>query len=237
MPGLEACYRRNEGGDLMRHIQFVLIGSVIALLSVTNAHATVIYRWHSTSPGPYVTATSGELVFTNAAYFSGSIDFRVNALSGVDDTSPWIHYGDYPDNYRITNSPIISASLTFNLTDGGWIPGVSALPGSLDFSEWAYPFVGVFTFNANGTLTGDLFLYDESDQTNASGTHYSWSVFNYGSDYFGPEQCGPPTCDGGSGYWQLSSVSVREPPVWSLFVLGVLGILGLLSLPGLRRKA
>ena len=46
----------------MRHIQLVMVGSVIALLSATNALANVIYDWHSTSPGPYVTATGGALV-------------------------------------------------------------------------------------------------------------------------------------------------------------------------------
>lgn len=213
----------------MRYIRFALIGAVIALLGATNAEANVIYQWHSTSPGPYVTATGGELVITNAAYSSGSIDFDVNG----PDTSPGIIYGGFPD-YRITNSPIISASLTFNLTGGGWVPGVSAQPGSLSFSYYNFPFASTLTFNDDGTLTGDLSLYDESDEVSSEGTHYSWSVFNYGSDYFAAEQCGPPTCSGGSGYWKLSSVSVPEPQVWSLFGLGVLGLFTLL---GLRRKA
>lgn len=213
----------------MRYIQSVLIGSVIALWGATNAEASAIYRWHSASPGPYVTATGGELVITNAAYYSGSIDFHVND----PDTSPWVRYGEFPD-FRITNSPVISASLAFGLADGGWAPGVSAQPGSLFFSELGFPFTGVLTFNDDGTLTGDLFLYDISDEANASGTHYSWSVFNYGSDYFDSEQCGPPTCSGGSGYWQLSSVSVPEPSAWSLFAPGVLGLFILL---GLHRKA
>jgi hypothetical protein len=211
----------------MRHIKFALVGSVIALLSATNALANVIYDWHSTSPGPYVTATGGELVITNAAYRSGSIDFYIKH----PDTSPGITYEGYP-NLRITNSPVVSASLTFNLTGDGWVPGVFAQPGSLDFSEMGFPFASTLTFNADGTLTGDLSLYDISQQVDASGAHDNWDVFNYGSDYFAAEQCGPPTCYGGSGYWQLSSVP--EPPAWSLFGLGVLG---LLSLPALHRKA
>ncbi|HET7299194.1 MAG TPA: hypothetical protein VFJ01_00895, partial [Oleiagrimonas sp.] len=72
----------------MRYIKFVLIGSMMAFFGATNADASVIYVWHSTSPGPYVTATGGELVITNAAYFSGSIDFYVND----PDTSPGVTY-------------------------------------------------------------------------------------------------------------------------------------------------
>jgi hypothetical protein len=186
-----------------------------------------IYQWHSTSPGTYVTATGGELVFTNAAYFSGSTDFYVND----PDTSPWVHYGNFP-NYRITNSPVISASLIFELTDGGWAPAVYSDPGSILFSELQFPFRSAVTFNDDGTLTGDLFLYDESDEARASGTNYSWDVYSYGSDYFsGAPECGPPTCGGGSGYWQLARVTVPEPPVWPLIGLGVLALFGL------RRKA
>lgn len=209
----------------MRHLQRMLVGSVIVLLIAANAHATAVYKWHSTMPGPYVTATGGELVVSNAAYSSGSIDFHVHD----PDTSPWIQYAG-PWDPRIINSPIISASLTFSLAGGGWVPGVYAQPGSVFFSEYGFPFTGVLTFNGDGTLTGDLFLYDISDEANASGTHYNWSVFNYGSDYFGSGQCGPPTCDGGSGYWQLSSVSVPEPPAWPLFGFGVFGLLGLIRL-------
>jgi hypothetical protein len=213
----------------MRHLASMLLGSLVALFSATNAHATAVYKWHSTVPGPYVTATGGELAITNAAYFSGSIDFHVHD----PDTSPWIQYGD-PWNSWITNSPVISASLTFSLTEGGWVPGVYTEPGSVSFSEEGFPFTGVLTFNGDGTLSGDLFLYDISDEANASGTHYNWSVFNYGSDYFDSEECGPPTCDGGSGYWQLSSVSVPEPTAWPLFAFGMLGLLGMV---GLRRNS
>lgn len=214
----------------MRHLASMLFGSLVALFGATNAYATAIYKWHSTAPGPYVTATGGELAITNAAYFSGSIDFHVND----PDTSPWIQYGGGFPDVRIVNSPVISASLTFSLTEGGWVPGVSTQPGSLFFSQMGFPFTSALTFNGDGTLTGDLFLYDGYDEANASGTHYNWSVFNYGSDYFDSEECGPPTCDGGSGYWQLSSVSVPEPTAWPLFAFGMLGLLGMV---GLRRNS
>lgn len=203
----------------MRCIRFTLIGSVIALLTATAAQATVVYNWHSTSPGPYVTATGGELMITDAAYRSGSIDFYVN----YPYTSPGVIYDH---NGRITNSPVVSASLTFSLTDGGgWAPGVFAQPGSQYFASMGFPFLSTLTFYGDG-LWGDLFLYDESDEVNISDSQ----VYNYGSDYFTSELCGPPTCDGGSGYWQLSSVTVPEPPVWPLFGLGILGLLSLLRL-------
>ncbi|HET8555472.1 MAG TPA: PEP-CTERM sorting domain-containing protein [Rhodanobacteraceae bacterium] len=215
----------------MRYIKFVLIGSMMVFLGATNAHADVIYTWHSTSPGPYVTATGGELVITNAAYFSGSFDFFVGDSS--DDPGPgpdrWVpQYGGSPYP-RIINSPVISASLTFNLTGDGWVPGVSTEPGSQYFSDTQLPFGSTLTFNDDGTLTGSLFLFDVSEQVDAGGTHYDWQIYNYGSDYFGSGECGYPACDGGSGYWQLSSVTpVPEPPVWPLFGLGVLGLSTLL---------
>ena len=200
----------------MRHIQFTLIGLVITLLSATAAQASVIYNWHSTSPGPYVTATGGELVITDAAYRSGSID----------------------ENFRRANSPVVSASLSFSFTnEAGYIPDLSVHPGDM-FADDSIPFVSALAFNDDGTLSGYLFLVSDSgsDEVEASGSLDDWTVYNYGSDYFGSELCGPPTCSGGSGYWQLSSgpVGVPEPPVWSLFSLGVLGLFSLL---GLRRKA
>lgn len=206
----------------MRHISFMLIGLVIALLSATAAHASAIYDWYSTSPGPYVTAIGGDLVFTDAAYRSGSINW------GNSDANY-----DY-ETGRITNSPVVSASLIF---DGG--PNVFVDPSSQSFSRYGLRFASSLTFNGDGTLSGYLFLYDSDDasqEVEAGGTHGDWTVFNYGSDYFAGEQCGPPTCSGGSGYWQLSSgpVDVPEPPVWPLFGLSVLGLFSLLRL---RRKA
>lgn len=221
----------------MRYIKFVLIGSLIAFLGATNADANVIYVWHSTSPGAYVTATSGELVITNAAYFSGSFDFYVGDSSDNPGPGPdqWIpQYAGSP-YLRIINSPVISASLTFNLTGDGSVAGVHTEPGSQYFSDMMLPFGSTLTFNDDGTLTGDLFLFDISDQVDAGGTHDDWQVYNYGSDYFASGECGLPTCDGGSGYWQLSSViPVPEPPVWPLLGLGVLGVFSLLAW---RRKA
>lgn len=219
----------------MRYIQFMLIGSVIALLSATTAHASVIYNWHSTHSGPYVTATGGELVVTNAAYRSGSIDFHVNDPNYPGGTSPGVIYDD---NNRITNSPVALASLYFHFTDNGRdAPGVSVHPGGQTFSDFQLQFTSSLAFNGDGTLTGYMFLLSDtdSDGVEASGTHGDWNIFNYGSDYFAGEQCGPNTCDGGSGYWQLSSrpADVPEPPVLPLFALGVLGLFSLL---GLRRK-
>lgn len=210
----------------MRHIRFMLIVSAIALLGATAAQATVIYNWVSTSPGTYMTetgtyltATGGELVITDAAYRSGSID-----------------WGNFDANYdyetgRITNSPVVSASLIF---DGG--PSVFVDPSSQNFADFQLPFASSLTFNNDGTLSGYLFLYDSDDasqEVEAGGTNGDWNVFNYGSDFFmGAPQCGPPTCSGGSGYWS-GPVRVPEPPVWLLFGLGVLGLLSLLRL---RRK-
>ena len=205
----------------MRHIRFVLIGSVIALLSATAAQATVIYNWHSTSPGTYVTATDGELVFTDAAYRAGGIDFY--ALPQYRSDGITYNY----ETGQITNSPVVSAGLNF---DAG--PGAFVQPGSYFFADIGSSFSGALTFNDDGTLSGSLFLYDFSNEVSADGTHDDWTVFNYGSDYFAGELCGPPTCGGGSGYWQFSRVP--EPPVWPLFGLGVFGLFGLLRL---RRKA
>lgn len=220
----------------MRYIQYVLIGSIIAFLSATDAHATATYKWHSTSPGPYVTATGGELVVTNAAYFSGSIDFHVHD----PETSSWIQYGGVFPDLRIVNSPVILAGLMFQLNNGeddyDLAPWVYTFPASSYFVEADFPFTGVLTFNDDGTLTGDLFLYAETSEANASGTHYDWSVFNYGADYFDSDLCGPPTCSGGAGYWQLSSVSVPEPPVWSLFALGIVGLFGFRRQARLRSR-
>lgn len=215
----------------MRHVQSVLIGSVIALLGAANANANATYQWHSTSPGPYVTATGGELVFTNAAYFSGSVDFHVHDPW----TSPWIQYENcnVDSECRITNSPVISATLIFNLTAGGWVPAVRAQPGSPGFPPSYFPFSSSITFNNDGTLTGDLSLEDISEVANAYGSHYNWSVGGYASDFFGTGECtGLMFCDGGSGYWQLSNVPVPEPVVWPLFGLGALGLLGLRGLRG-----
>ena len=218
----------------MRHIQSLLIGSVIALMVAANARSAVIYKWHSTSPGSYVTATGGELVFTNAAYFSGSAYFYVNDWYDGIGTSPWVQLENCGDlnTCQITNNPVISAHLEFGINDGDWAPGIYAQPGAPGFYPQGFPFFSNLTFNDDGTLSGDLFLYDISDEANADGMHYSWTVSDYGSDYFGDQECGPPTCYGGTGYWQLSSVTpVPEPPVWPLFGIGVLGLLGL------RRRA
>lgn len=190
----------------MRRIGFIFAGSVIALLSATAAQASVIYNWHSTSPGQYVTATGGELVVTNAAYRAGSI----NEIA------------------RRNDSPVISASLTFN--DG--VPGVFVNPRR-PTADSDIRFTSQVTFNDDGTLSGYMFLLadSETEVAQAGGTRSSWGVFNYGSDYFSSEPCGPSTCSGGSGFWQLSRVEVPAPPAWPLFGLGVLALFGL------RRKA
>jgi len=214
----------------------IVAGMLIGALSMT-AQANVVYNWQSTGPGPYVTATSGQLVFTDAAYRSGAVDFHVNDFDSPypGGTGPDVQFDD---NLRITNSPVVSASLSFHFSDGGddFIPGMWVTPGSQAFADFNLPFRSEIAFNDDGTLTGDLFLYSNtgSDQTNVSGASRDWSVYNYGSDYFASELCGPPTCSAGSGYWQLASTPtvVSAPPAWSLFGLSVVG---LLSLAGVRR--
>lgn len=221
----------------MKHKISIVAGVLIGALSAT-AQANVVYNWQSTNPGPYVTATGGQLVFTDAAYRAGSIDFHVNDSNSPypGGTSPDVQYND---NFRIINSPVVSASLSFDRTgSASSAPGVFVTPGSQRFADFNLPFGSQIAFNDDGTLTGDLFLYSDtaSEEVNASGARGVWSIFNYGSDYFGSERCGPPTCSGGSGYWQLASTptDVPAPPVWSLFGLSVLGLLGF---AGLRRKA
>lgn len=216
----------------------VVAGVLIGALSAT-AQANVVYNWQSTSHGPYVTATGGKLVFTDAAYRSGAVDFHVNDFgsSYPGGTSPNV---EYDDDFRIINSPLVSANVSLNFSDGagGYIPELVVTPGDPLFSDFNNPLGVDIAFNGDGTLTGDLFLYSDSasDELNASGAGRDWSVYNYGSDYFNSELCGPPTCSGGSGYWQLASTStdVPAPPAWSLFGLSVLGLLGF---AGLRRKA
>lgn len=212
----------------------MLIGSVIAVLSATTVQANVIYNWHPTIPGPYLTATGGELVITDAAYRSGSIDFHVGDPYYPGGYSPGILYDK---NFRITNSPVVSASLTFDFTDGSGrvAPGVFVEPGSQIFSD-REAFGSTLAFNNDGTLSGYLFLYGVDTEVAAGGTQGDWGTSRYLSDYFAGEQCVTERCDVGSGYWQLSSgpIGVPEPPVWPVFGLGVLGLFGLLRL---RRNA
>lgn len=202
----------------MNRIRLLLIGSAITLMTATTAQANAIYNWQSTDPGSYVTATGGELVVTNAAYRSGSIN----------------------EMGRRSNSPVISVSFTFGFTDGSeGIPDLVVSPrrSTADFDD---RFISALDFNADGTLSGSMLLLSdsESDGAQAAGTHRSWSVFDYGSDFFSGEECGGTRCDGGFGFWQLSrvepSTDVPAPPAWPLFTLGVLGLFGLLKLP---RKA
>lgn len=198
----------------MRRIQFMVITLAIALLSATTADATVIYNWHSTSPGTYVTATGGELVITDAAYRSGSID----------------------EGGQRSDSPVLLVSLNFDGVglnfDGGH--DIFVQPRKMGGYAGPLPFVSSLAFNDDGTLTGYLFLYSDSRtegvEASGGGGDGGWNVYNYGTDDF-DSACGHgPTCDGGSGFWQLSRVP--EPPVWPLFGLGVLGLFGLLRLRG-----
>lgn len=203
----------NYGVKIMGRIRVMLIGLTMALVGATTADATVIYNWHTTGPGTYLTTTGGELVITDTAYRSGSID----------------------EEGQRSNSPVLWVSLAFNSTvEGEPVAYLYVQPRLMGGMDGPLPFVSSLSFNNDGTVSGYMFLYgDDRSQEVELGGSGLWGVYNYGTDNSDISACSHgPTCDGGTGYWQFSRVP--EPPVWAMFGLGVLGLFSLLRL---RRKA
>jgi hypothetical protein len=221
----------------MRWVTKIAAGMVAGLLA-TAAQASVVYNFvpKKNSGNGIVQVTGGKLVVTDSAYRSGSVNFyygegQPDPYSGIDSS----RLPDSPISPRV--SPILLAEI--DVSPAG---GVFAQPRHLNPYGEVFPFEASLTFNQYGTLSGQMFIYNVEDELSATGSRYKWDIFNVGSDYFGGEKCGPPTCNAGIGYWRVDpstipsmvSNTVPTPPIWSLFGLSLLGIF---SLIGLRRKA
>jgi hypothetical protein len=175
-----------------------------------------VYNFVPGDPGPNGTVESGKLVVTDAAYQSGfaSVDYQAPA-SGQAIQGP-IRLAKI--NYHVQNGlENYEGGVFFNADSPG--PGINHLRASLEFAD-------------DGTLSGKMLFHDKEDQAFAFGAG-SWRVTDVGSDFFGGDPCGAPTCDVGTGTWNLApstTADVPAPSAWSLFALSALGIFGLIGL-------
>lgn len=183
-------------------------------LATTAAHSTVVYRWHTVSNTRYMAPLSGKLVFTDAAWLSGSVSY-----SGASGPVPT------PD----PDSPILESLFTMSSPSGHPVFDINVNPvtGEGNFGpEW---FLNVnFEFDRGSRLLiGNMSVNNtDSDydmRSNASGSLWTFITFNTDEDMEGCHETG--VCSGATGYWLRS---VPEPGSLPFMGLGLvlLGLFG-----------
>lgn len=183
-------------------------------LATTAAHSTVVYRWHTVSNTRYMAPLSGKLVFTDAAWLSGSVSY-----SGASGPVPT------PD----PDSPILESLFTMSSPSGHPVFDINVNPvtGEGNFGpEW---FLNVnFEFDRGSRLLiGNMSVNNtDSDydmRSNASGSLWTFITFNTDEGMEGCHEAG--VCSGATGYWLRS---VPEPGSLPFMGLGLvlLGLFG-----------
>lgn len=192
----------------------------VLLFSVTSVQASVVYNWHSTSGGEHVIAVDGRIVFTDAAYQAGAVDFL---------SRPPYFEGDY-------SLPIISMDMTL-VVGGGYqvlyTNFLSYFGPDGDGLATTY-FKGSFTMEPGGYLSGSFYSHGVSLRFGAHGTARSWTIGDVNSDYFTVPDTycwsGHDTlCSGGTGYWKLDASTVPVPAPNMLGLLALLTVLALVA--------
>lgn len=193
----------------------------VLLFSVTSVQASVVYNWHSTSGGEHVIAVDGRIVFTDAAYQAGAVDF----LSRPPDFE-----GDY-------SLPIISMTMTLAVTGSDGVTAPTTL--FMDFEPHGDSLAtsylkGSFTMEPGGYLSGSFYSHGASLRFGAHGTARSWTIGDVNSDYFTVPDTycwsGHDTlCSGGTGYWKLDASTVPVPAPNMLGLLALLTVLALVA--------
>lgn len=175
------------------------IFTIAALLGLasTVANATVVYRWHTVSNTQYMAPLSGKLMFTDAAWLSGSVSYQRNFGPALS-----------PD----PDSPILESLFTMSSPSGYPVFDINVNPvtGEGNFGpDWFLD--ASFEFDPSSRLLmGDMFVNNtDSDYamgSNAAGSLWTFSTFDTDEGMEGCHETG--LCSGATGYWLRS---VPEP--------------------------
>jgi hypothetical protein len=192
------------------------IFTIAALLGLasTVASATVVYRWHTVSNTRYMAPLSGKLVFTDAAWLSGSVSYQ-RYSSPVLSPDP--------------DSPMLKSLFTMSSPSGYPVIDINVNPvtGEGNYGpEWFL--YSSFEFDPSSRwLIGDMYVNNtDSDYamgSNASGSLWTFSRFDTDE---GMEGCHETSfCSGATGYWLRSVPEPGSLPLmgFGLMLLGLFG--------------
>lgn len=205
----------------MRSPDPIIAGVLLCLAASADAHATVVYNWHTTTSGTRVSVVAGTLRVDDFHYRAGAVDFDTDAVSSNPDGS--------------LDSPLSESGLVLNYTSpndetitSGPIPVLvdPTRPG-FDDGNFGHALDAALIFNDDGTLSGHFNIATQSERFSSSGSGLSWAVTDVASDFF-EDGCNlGAACSGGTGFWRLDEstlperVSVPTAGIWSLFSLAV----------------
>lgn len=187
------------------------------LLSCSQAHAGVLYTWHSTGdPQALPQGLTLEIEFSEAAVASGSVHYV------IDNCGMPEYCGPDPD-----------APVTRFLFDGV-TPPIHYAPGLEPMHPFASLLVSV-RFEANGYLSGSIWANDTASQIAASSAGTLFTIDGVRSDAGTGGGCDPwgDDCHGATGYLRTANALashvaiVPEPGMPALFATGLLTLLGL----------
>lgn len=183
-----------------------------ALLCATSAQADVVYNWRQIIRSPSIDSSRGQIVFTDAAYQSGSVNYR-HELGSPGEASP-------------------VRSFTFSSTQGSTSFGGGFGP-SRDF------LLNAANLTLGNLMTGTFLsaLHVPSDTSvSLAGEDSTWIVQETGQTGMSPPPPGCEFVDGGRncqlrgaiGIWVLDPLTaparVPVPGTLPLMALAALGI-------------
>ncbi|ROO25051.1 hypothetical protein SAOR_13380 [Salinisphaera orenii MK-B5] len=206
--------------------------ALVGLCVTQGAHANVVYNFEADAGtgGSYVQATGGQIVVTDAAYRSGSLN-RNYTPGGAGEPFTGTVDDPYPD------SPIISAEIN---VDAGRTPAILsayASPRNTRFVIDAKTLQANLQFRDDGLLDGSLFIFDTAENVRSNGQGADWRVTDFNSDYFGTGPCtgnSVDPCFAGTGRWVIDEDTRPVPaPAAGLLGFGLIGLAGLVR----RRRA
>jgi hypothetical protein len=198
---------------LTRFVFSTAIGSLLALLTFTQANATVIYNWQPVTNGYTGNALGNPNNLTGQLLVADS-DWQSGAIS-------------YNRNFR--GNPCLGTCLgtaglqTFKLTLGNFTFDSQASGRGLEQ-------VVNLNFLMNGQVSGNLFSRDNNDADLISGAPARglWSINSY-TQYYGCSAFDPNNACNTTGRWVLDARSVprSQVPIPATLVFLGIGLIGM----------
>lgn len=200
-----------------------LLAAVAAALCASVAQADVVYNWQQILRSPSIDSSQGRIVFTDAAYLSGSVNYR-HELGSSGEASP-------------------VRSFTFSSTQGSTSFGGGFGP-SRDF------LLNAANLTLGNLMTGTFLsaLHIASDTSvSLAGQGSTWTVQETGQTGMSPPPPGCEFVDGGRncqlrgavGIWVLDPLTVPGrvplPGTLPLIALASFGIAATLRKQGIDR--